>query len=120
MQEKFMTTPVTLNSIDAKLEHIVSVFVELAEEQAQSFRRSDERMTRIEQSIELANQDSIERMARIEQSIELARQQSNESFAQSNERMTRIEAITERQAEVAKAQADSVRDLVRMLNQRGA
>jgi methyl-accepting chemotaxis protein len=66
---------------------------------------SNERMDRIESSIEKSN----ERMERIESNIE-----------RSSERMDRIENTITHQTAIADKQADSVRQLIEMLNRRQA
>jgi len=86
-----MTNSATIETVDQKLEHIVSVLVRMADERSdfrremqQSLRESDQRMTRLEATLQEVSQ------------------------------------TTREQSEVARIQAESVRELIRLLNERRA
>jgi|GEM_PF-878545 len=110
------TTPATLDSIDAKLEHVVAVFVQLADEQAKFFReqaevaqQSNQRMDRLEETLTRNAAEANERLTGIEQMIA------------NNARVSEQQArVAEQQARVAEQQAESVRILIQMLNQKQA
>jgi len=98
----------TLETIDQKLERIVELFVALADELREVRKTTEAQAIVANQQAEIAKKQA-----------EIAKEQSETAKGQA-ESINRLAIISEQNADIARVQAESVRELVRLLNQRGA
>jgi methyl-accepting chemotaxis protein len=105
-------TSATIASVDSKLEQIVSIMVRMADEQAEFRREFVADMAELKETVK-------QQALTAQQQAETARQQS-ESVKQQAEAIKQQAESIKQQAEMARIQSESVRDLVKLFNQKQA